>query len=139
MSGGRVNIRKTGLIANKPIDTIKELDDTVFDAQLDETTTRIPIADNIDIPTESQKSFAHKRTITDDNDNGHGNWNTWAQVKYDDNWIYCDKCWFYSDTLLSCMWIRADIPALPFTKVPQLSNRHEVRADDMILSDTLSR
>lgn len=69
MSGGRGNIRKTGLIANKPIDTIKELDDTVFDAQLDETTTRIPVADNIDIPTESQKSFADKSRITKGNDN----------------------------------------------------------------------
>lgn len=51
MSAGRGNIRKTGLIPNQ-IDTIKELDSVPFEAQLDESTTRQPVADNIDMPTD---------------------------------------------------------------------------------------
>lgn len=80
MSANRGNIRKTGLAANKPYDTIKELDDTMDDAKLDETITRLsiaegtttslPIADNIDLhQEESPEDLAYEEKITNDNEN----------------------------------------------------------------------
>lgn len=56
MSANRGNIRKTGLIPNK-VDTIKELDNIPFESQLDESNTREPVADNIDIPTDGTPEY----------------------------------------------------------------------------------
>lgn len=80
MSAKRDNIRKTGLVPNKPYDTIKKLDESMDDTELGEATTRLPIAeetdtklpiaDHIDLQVDSPEELAYEEKTNDkDNEN----------------------------------------------------------------------